>query len=67
MGDLFQEPKRIGCLVVPLSAIAGFIVVTLLGAALGFSAFTSTIAGLIGAAAAAAGALKTLKTGKDGT
>ncbi len=66
MGDFSQEPTRIGCLIAPLSAVAGFVVTTLLCAALGFSAYTSTIAGLIGAAVAIAGALKTLKSSKGG-
>ncbi len=48
-----HESQRIGCLVLPLSIIAGFTVVTLFTAAIGFSEFTSTMVGLMGAAVTA--------------
>ena len=38
MVDFFEEPKKIGCLIVPLTAVGGLIVVALLFAAIGFSA-----------------------------
>ena len=48
MVDFFEEPKKIGCLIVPLTAVGGLIVVALLFAAIGLSAAISTTAGSIG-------------------
>tara|TARA_B110000014_G_C19536053_1_gene287385 strand:- start:115 stop:324 length:210 start_codon:yes stop_codon:yes gene_type:complete len=67
MYSLPQAHQRIGCLALPLSTIAGFTVVTLFTASLGFSGFISTIAGLIGAATAMLIALMILrKSGEAG-
>ena len=64
MNDFFEEPKRIGCLIVPLTAVGGLIVVALLFAAIGFSAFISTTAGCIGSLVAVLIAGKIFYRGK---
>ena len=46
---LREADDRIGCLAVPISAVAGFIVLALVVAALGASAGAASVAGLIGA------------------
>lgn len=61
MYSLPQGHQRIGCLALPLSMIAGFTVVTLFAASLGFSGFISTTAGFIGAATAMVIALMILR------
>ena len=66
MDDFFEEPKRMGCLNIPLTAVAGFIVVALFCAAVGVSASTSTIAGCFGGLAAVLSAEKILNRGKGG-
>lgn len=66
MDDFFEEPKRIGCLIFPLTAIGGFIVVALLFAAIGFSAAISTTAGSIGSLVAVLIAGKIFYRGKGG-
>ena len=66
MGDFFEEPKRIGCLIVPLTSVGGFIVVALLFAAIGFSASISTTAGCIGGLIAVLIAGKIFYRGKGG-
>ena len=66
MDDFFEEPKRIGCLIFPLSAIGGLIVGALLFAAIGFSASISTTAGCIGGLVAVLVAGKIFNRGKGG-
>ena len=61
MYSLPDGNQRIGCLALPLSMIAGFTVVTLFSAAIGFSGFISTTAGFIGAATAMLIALMVLR------
>ncbi|MCH1512522.1 MAG: hypothetical protein P8J01_00415 [Acidimicrobiales bacterium] len=61
------EPQRIGCLIFPLSALAAFIVGSLFSAAIGFSAFTSTILGLVCAGIGILFVWKTLKRDKAGS
>ena len=43
-----KDDPRIGCLAVPLSALAGFIVFTLVAASVGFGAGYSVVIGLSG-------------------
>ena len=66
MDDFFEEPKRIGCLIAPLTAVGGFIVVALLFAAIGLSAAISTTAGCIGGLIAVLIAGKIFYRGKGG-
>ena len=66
MVDFFEEPKKIGCLIVPLTAVGGLIVVALLFAAIGFSASISTTASCIGGLIAVLIAGKIFYRGKGG-
>jgi hypothetical protein len=46
---LRDEDSRIGCLALPISAVAGFMLFALVAAAIGVSAGASSITGLVGA------------------
>lgn len=52
MAILRERDPRIGCLAVPLSLLAGFVVAALVAAALGAGSGTSTVTGLVGAGVA---------------
>jgi hypothetical protein len=54
---LRDHDPRIGCLAVPLSTVAGFVVVVLAAAAAGVGASDATAAGVVGAVAGLAGGL----------
>jgi len=54
MAILQDEHPRVGCLAVPISAVAGFLLAVLLAAAVGASAGLAGVIGLGGAVAAAA-------------
>jgi len=52
MAILQDEHPRVGCLAVPISAVAGFLLAVLLAAAVGASAGLAGVIGLGGAAVA---------------
>ena len=54
MAILRASDPRIGCLAVPISAVAGFVLLALLAAAIGAGAATSTVVGLGGGVLAVA-------------
>jgi hypothetical protein len=58
---LRETDPRIGCLAIPISAVAGFIVTALVAAAIGFGASEASVAGLVGAAGAVMAAVLTLR------
>ncbi|MGI9624244.1 MAG: hypothetical protein ACR2PK_15520 [Acidimicrobiales bacterium] len=65
MAILREADPRIGCLAIPLSALGGFIVFTLVAAAVGLGAGVSGVVGLVGAVVGVAVAIRMLRRGGE--